>query len=67
MNKQPKKCEYCKIIEDLCWELGEEGSPHHGETAFCEECGAEYYREYNGDDFASNEMAKQNHQELRTS
>ena len=62
-----KKCKHCRDINKLDWQLGEEGAPHHGEYTICDECGAEYYREYYGDDFASNQQALINHRKLRTS
>ena len=58
-----KKCKYCKDLDELCWECPD--APHHGESASCEECGAEYYREYNGYDLAINDIAKQNHPEIK--
>ena len=58
-----KKCKYCEDLEEMCWECPD--APHHGESAYCEECGAEYYREYNRDDLACNNIAKQNHPELK--
>ena len=62
---QKEKCEYCKNLESgEGWELLEEDAPHHGASLYCDECGAEYYREYERDIYAENEIAHYNHPEL---
>jgi hypothetical protein len=57
------KCEYCKNLEEMEWEYPDE--PHKGEEAWCGECEAVYYREYEGKTYATNDEAKLNHPELK--
>lgn len=57
------KCKHCEDLEEMCWEYPDE--LHHGEEAYCPECGAEYYREYEGQIFSTNEQAKLNHPNLK--
>ena len=57
-----KKCKYCKNLDEMDWECPDE--PHKGEQADCDECGAMYYRQYEGDVFAIDDKAKKNHPEL---
>ena len=58
-------CKYCKELDNeyLVWECPDE--PHHGESAWCEECDAEYYREWGGKTWACNDKAVINHLELQ--
>lgn len=58
-----KSCKYCKNLDAM---EGQEGRrPWHGWTLSCDECGAEYYREYEGDTLAINKQASINHPTLR--
>ena len=56
-------CKYCEKLDELHFECPDD--PHHGETADCDECGAEYYRAYEQDIMACNEQAHLNHPELK--
>jgi len=57
------ECNQCVDIDTLDTECPDE--PHHGETAYCGECGAEYYIEYSGNTLNANEQAEFNHPELK--
>lgn len=57
------KCKYCIDLDELCWESPDE--PFHGEEAICEECGAEYYKDYEREVLAVNDIALENHPELK--
>lgn len=62
-----KKCDSCKDVEDMEYELLEDGAPHHGADAICGECGANYYKEWGTEDIlANNEQAKLNHPKLKS-
>lgn len=57
------KCSHCRNLDEI---EGQEGRrPWHGRTLSCDECGAEYYREYERDTWATNKQASINHPELK--
>ena len=62
IETEEEQCKFCINLDEMCWECPRE--PHKGESANCDECGAEYYRPYHLDDMACNDKAKQNHPEL---
>ena len=58
-----KKCKYCENLDEMEREYPD--AVHHGARMICDECGADYYEEYEGDILATNEQAKINHPEIR--
>lgn len=63
MDKKLVKCKYCKNLDDMEREYPK--SPHKGAVMACDECGAEYYEEYERDIWAVNNQAEINHPELK--
>ena len=57
-------CEYCAHPYDMEGVYPDE--PHHGEDVTCDECGAEYYREYGGNMITLNKQAYENHPNMET-
>ena len=53
------KCEHCKDLDKMERECPD--APHHGAIICCDECGAEYWEEYEGDIVPYNEQARINH------
>ena len=58
------KCKYCKNLDEMEREYPD--GAYHGASIVCDECGAEYYEEYERDIWANNEQAKINHPKLKT-
>jgi len=63
-EKEYGECEFCKEPDELDWECPDD--PMHGEDTECGECGATYYREYEGDIYTTNEQAKKNFPNLKS-
>lgn len=57
-------CEACIDLDELESEYLRDA--HEGGNKECGECNAEYYQTYDGEQYALNEKAKQNHPELPT-
>lgn len=56
-------CEYCYDLDELEREYPDD--PHHGACLMCDECGAEYFEEYNQNIVAVNDEALKSHPELK--
>ena len=56
-------CEYCKELDEEGFECPDE--PHHGSVYYCDECEAEFYKEWGTETIlAGNEKATINHPNL---
>ncbi|MFA5395704.1 MAG: hypothetical protein WC346_06765 [Methanogenium sp.] len=62
-NIEKPKCKYCENLEEMEREYPD-GS-YHGADIICDECGANYYEEYSGEIWATNEQARINHPEFK--
>jgi hypothetical protein len=60
-----KKCEFCNDLDAIDeWDCPDE--PHHGQTFICEECGADYYKEWGSETiWACDKQACYNHPEIK--
>ena len=57
------KCTYCEDLSEMEKEYPDE--THHGANLSCGECGAEYYVEWGGKIWATNNEALTSHPELK--
>ncbi len=57
-------CEYCANLDDMEREYPDD-TPHHGAVILCDECGAQYFEEFQRDIWACNSAAKINHPNLK--
>ena len=55
-------CKICENLDDMEREYPDGAT--HGAQIICDECGAEYYEEYEGKMWGANQKALENHPKL---
>ena len=63
MSNKKLKCKYCRNLDEMEKEYPD--GVYHGADILCDECGAEYYEEYERDIWNVNSQAEINHPELK--